>query len=247
MENKEIIIGRNPVSEYLKNIPKQSGALLFVAESAHGKIIDSIKDRARDKGVQVQLKDKKFFNRLGSSSQHQGVALEVKQGHTKQEKKRPEDLIKETAEKQGLLILLDHLTDPHNVGAIIRSAEALGCTGVIMPSANAIDITPTVVKASAGATAHIPVVKIANVARFLDLAKDQGLWIIGTTDHGSHALGELKDVKPAVLVIGSEGSGMKRLTEEKCDYLASIPLPGEVSSLNASVAAGIAIYVLLNP
>ncbi len=242
MEEKEIIFGRNPVTEYLKNIKPGTGARLLLSESAHGKIISTIRALAKEKKVAVTEKEKKFFSRFGPSSAHQGVALELS---GKREKISIEDFLKSVAEKKGVVAILDHLTDPHNVGAIIRSAEALGLDGIAMPRSDSADITGTVIKSSAGATAHLPVHRVANTVRFIDQAKDAGFWIIGTTDHGDREPGDLADIRPAVIVIGSEGTGMRQLTEDKCDYLVRIPLKGKVSSLNASVAAGILFYEIM--
>jgi len=242
MEKKEIIPGRNPVTEYLKNLKAGSGARLYISESAHGKIIDTIRSLAGTAKVPVILQEKKFFSRFGSSSTHQGVVLELS-GH--KEEISIHDFLKNTAESKGVIALLDHLTDPHNVGAIIRSAEGLGISGVVIPKSDAVGITDTVIKSSAGATAYLPVHRVPNTARFADMAKEAGFWIIGTTDHGDKSPDELKDLRPAVIVIGSEGTGMRRLTEERCDYLARIDLKGKVSSLNASVAAGILFYEIM--
>ena len=146
---------------------------------------------------------------------------------------------------KGVLVLLDQITDPHNVGAIIRTAEALGADAVVLPKAHSPEIGPTVIKASAGATAHIRIITVTNVASFLDRLKGMGYWVVGTAADGNLPLTEASTVKPAVVVIGSEGQGMRRLTEENCDYIVSIPLRGRISSLNASVAAGIVLYEIL--
>ena len=140
---------------------------------------------------------------------------------------------------------LDRISDPHNVGSIIRSAEALGASGVALSRAHSAEVTPVVVKASAGATAHLPVLTVSNVAQFLERAKARGFWIIGASGEGESSPEDVAEVRPAVLVIGSEGEGMRRLTEHKCDYMVRIPLRGTIASLNASVAAGIILYELL--
>ncbi len=139
-------------------------------------------------------------------------------------------------------MVCDQLTDPHNVGAIIRSVEALGGSGVVLQKANAPGITGTVIKSAAGATAHLPVVYVTNIARFLEDAKKKGLWVIGTAEDGETPLTGIHEYLPAVIVIGSEGEGMRRLVREKCDVITAIPLKGHVGSLNASVAAGIVVY-----
>ena len=241
MEDKELIFGRNPVLEYLRGAEHGSRMELFIANSAHGKIIDAILEQARGKKITVRHVEKDFFTQIGPSSSHQGVALKL-YGQTSGSSG---SLVEKSAKKRGVLVLLDQITDPHNAGSIIRTAEALGCDGVIMPKSHAAGITPSVVKSSAGATAHIEINQIGNVAAFLDEAKKCGFWIIGTDDSGTTELQNLGAVRPAVLIIGSENSGMRRLTAEKCDFIVRIPLAGRISSLNASVAAGIVLYEIM--
>ncbi len=241
MEDKGLIYGRNPVMEYLKNAAPGQGGEVCLSEHAHGGIINAIKTEATAKKIPVTVKSKDYFRNLGPSSKHQGVALLMPSAAMKEDP----DLLARAAEHRGVLVLLDQITDPHNAGAIIRTAEALGCSGIIMPKNNSAGITPAVIKASAGATAHIPVVTVANAAAFIENAKKAGFWVIGTSGQGDRSPEDVRHIRPALIVIGSEGAGMRRLTEEKCDYTVSIPLKGKVSSLNASVAAGIVLYELM--
>ncbi|MCP4137938.1 MAG: 23S rRNA (guanosine(2251)-2'-O)-methyltransferase RlmB [bacterium] len=246
MDKEEIIFGRNPVLEYIRNASSNKGLRLHVAQKAHGKIIETITGSARAKKIAVSIEGKDFFSRLGTSSKHQGVALSIsgsaRTGHAINEK----EMLSKVSEKKGVLVLLDQLTDPHNVGSIIRTAEALGVDGIIIPKSNSTGINATVVKASAGATAYVDILTIANVSIFLERAKEEGFWIIGTSDHGNKELSGLDKYRPAVIIIGSEGKGMRRLTEEKCDAVVRIPLKGKINSLNASVAAGIVLYAVLS-
>jgi 23S rRNA (guanosine2251-2'-O)-methyltransferase len=242
MEKKKIITGRNPVIEYLNSIEDGSGMELHLSSSAHGKIIIEIQHICRRKKVKIISEDKAFFKDVSSSSTHQGVALHIPPAKKESD---PFEVLKQVAADKGTIILLDQITDPHNLGSIIRSAEALGCGAVILPKNNSAEVNETVIKTSAGATAHIEIITIVNVAQFLDELKDLGFWIVGTSDHGTIPVTNLKDVHPACIIIGSEGKGMRRLTEEKCDYIVSIPLKGKVSSLNASVAAAIVMYEVL--
>ena len=243
MENKKIVFGRNPVHEYLREASSGAGMELHVAAGAHGKIIDDIRDLARARGIRVIDEGKDFFNSLGPSAGHQGVVLYLRGGASREMSE--DEVLEEAASSGGVIVLLDQITDPHNAGSIIRTAEALGAIAVVIPGARSAGITPTVVKSSAGATAYIPVITVSNAAAFLDRAKKAGMWVIGTSDHGTAKMSKLREMKPAVVVIGSEGSGMRRLTEEKCDMTVRIPLRGRVSSLNASVAAGIVLYEVL--
>lgn len=241
METKEII-GRNPVLEYLRSLEGREGAELFIARNAHGKIIDIITSLARSKNIHITYCEKSVLARVDSSSRHQGVMLRLRSAGAKAE---PADLLSRAAADRGVIVLLDQLTDPHNVGSIIRSAEALGAKGVVLVESHATGLTPTVVKSSAGATAYMDILSVSNVAQFLDRARDAGLWIIGASSSGETALEKLREMRPAVVVIGAEGSGMRRLTTEKCDMLVRIPLRGNIESLNASVAAGIFLYEIL--
>ena len=239
MEKKEIIIGRNPVLEYLNSAEDCSGFELRLSSAAHGKIITDIQNLCKRKNVKIVMGDRLIFKNIGSSSKHQGVVLYVpikKQVYDKTE------LLKKIADEKGIILLLDQITDPHNLGSIIRSAEAFGCGAVVLPKDSSANINETVVKTSAGATAHIEIITVVNIVRFLEDIKKLGFWIIGTSDKGSALIKDLNNIYPSCIIIGSEGRGMRRLTEEQCDYIVSIPLKGRVGSLNASVAAGIVIY-----
>ena len=243
MEKKGIITGRNPVLEYLRSSEHLSTSIA-VAESAHGKIIDEIILTANSRKVRIDRMGRDFFKDFGPSSTHQGVVLFLAPGLGSVPSSE-KTLIEATVSQRGVLVLLDQISDPHNAGAIIRTAEGLGCCGVVMSSANSVGITPTLIKSSAGATAHIPVQKITNVASFIREAKNAGLWIIGTSDKGNATLESLPEYRPALVIIGSEGGGMRRLTSEMCDVVAVIPLKGRLNSLNASVAAGIILYEIM--
>jgi 23S rRNA (guanosine2251-2'-O)-methyltransferase len=244
VEKKKLIAGRNPVYEYIRSGRAATGTV-YLSENSHGKIIDQIIDEAKRKNVKVVFCAKEEISSMYSAGNDQGVLLSVSSAKIGDVNER--ELLEETAEKKGVLVLLDQLTDPHNIGAIIRTAEALGADGVLMPKAHSPEISATIVKTSAGATAHLPVCIVPNAARFLDMAHDAGFWVIGTDGSGTTKLSELSTIRPAVVVIGSEGEGMRRLTSEKCDFVARIPLRGQVTSLNASVAAGIVLYSTLNP
>jgi 23S rRNA (guanosine2251-2'-O)-methyltransferase len=244
VENEELIFGRNPVLEYLRGAGPGDGYELYLAQTAHGKIISDITKAAEAKKITVQYKDKAFFAGLGPSARHQGVALRIP-AQMHEPGATTGLLIEQTRARKGAIVLLDRITDPHNVGSIIRTAEALGCRGIILSKSHAPGITPAVVKASAGATAHVEIHHVSNIASFLDQAKAAGLWIVGASDRGEKELGAIGDVRPCVIVIGSEDAGMRHLTLEKCDFVVRIPLSGKVSSLNASVAAGIILYQVM--
>ena len=247
MENQEIIFGRNPVIEYIKQSSTDSGAVLYVSESAHGKIISTIINYAKGKKIKVEVCSKDNLGTFVKGAKHQGVVLiPSRSSSSKVEDKTDIDtFLKTTANQNGVIVLLDQLTDPHNIGSIIRTAEALGASGIILTKAHSSGITGSVIKTSAGATAYLPVYTIANAAGLIDKAKNEGFWIIGSSDKGEINIERLKELKPSLIIIGSEGTGMRRLTQEKCDYIVSIPLKGKISSLNASVAAGIILFEAL--
>ncbi len=244
MEGEELIFGRNPVFEYLRNAKHGANLELYIARNAHGKIVDEIRQAAEEKKIAIQLRDRQFFTALGPSSRHQGVVLKASTPiHDRN--LTAGVLLSQAAQRKGVLVLLDQITDPHNVGSIIRTTEALGCAGIVLPKSHGPALTPGVVKASAGATAHIDTLFIVNIASFLDEAKAAGLWIVGTGSEGSTDIHEIGNIRPCVVVIGSEDKGLRRLTAEKCDYLVRIPLSGKISSLNASVAAGIVLFQIM--
>lgn len=245
MENKKIVFGRNPVLEYLRQVTENDSAFLYISDSAHGKIINTIRRLAAQKHVKTEFRSREELAEFEPSSKHQGVVLLLQQKLSPDHPGNIDSLLENTLKKKGVLVLLDHLTDPQNVGSIIRTIEALGGSGVIMTRFGSAEITSAVVKASAGATAHLPVHTVPNAARFIDKAKKTGFWIIGASEKGSTDIRQISDYKPAVIVIGSEGAGMRRLTQDNCDYIVSIPLKGRISSLNASVAAGIILYEVL--
>ncbi|MGQ9843022.1 MAG: 23S rRNA (guanosine(2251)-2'-O)-methyltransferase RlmB [Spirochaetota bacterium] len=239
MDN-QIVAGRKVVLEYLSTLDTWD-AVLYIAESAHGKIINIIIKNAQEKNIPVHKVAKNWFDEH-CPVHHQGVALVI--NHPIHEKK---DLLnlEAIAARKGVIVACDAITDPHNIGSIIRTTEALGGDAVILTKAHAPGITPTVIKASAGATAHIPVLHVANLARFIKEAKSKGFWIVGSSDGGSCQINKLSEYKPAVVIIGSEGSGMRHLTHTLCDIVVRIPLKGKVSSLNASVACGIVVWELM--
>ncbi len=242
-----MIYGRNPVLEYIRSSASGKNLELFINKNAHGKIITTILQEAKRKGIRISYPGKKFFTDLGSSTVHQGIALAGMEspGSRKDKGEDIETLLSRAADKKGVLLFLDQLTDPHNVGSIIRTAEALGCDGIIMTSSHSPGINPTVVKSSAGATAHIPVVTAGNTTGFIGRAKSAGFWLMGTSDRGDTDLSRAGGYRPLIIVIGNEERGMRRIVEEECDMVVAVKLRGKVSSLNASVAAGIIIHEVL--
>ncbi|MCK8816226.1 23S rRNA (guanosine(2251)-2'-O)-methyltransferase RlmB [Natroniella sulfidigena] len=232
------IEGRNPVIEALKagrRIEK-----IMILKTAQGRSIEQIEQLARQAGVHIEQVSKHDLTNLADSHAHQGVIafaealsywkLEQLISHAKEESDNP------------LLVLLDELKDPHNFGAILRSANAAGAQGVIIPSRRSVGFSPVVAKASAGAVEYLPVAQVTNLSRTIERLKEEGFWIAGADIAGEQFHYQADLTGSLGLVIGSEGSGLRRLVKEKCDFLVRLPMEGQVDSLNASVAAGILLY-----
>ena len=191
----------------------------------------------------VQEVDRRRLDELSlTNGAHQGVIAFV----TPYSYVEIEDILARASEKDEppFVIVLDEITDPHNLGSIIRTAESCGAHGIIIPKRRAVGLTPTVIKASAGAVEFIPIAKVTNISSTLESLKKHGLWVVGADMDGE--LYTSKDLTgPIALVIGSEGKGLGRLVKEKCDFLVRIPQKGKISSLNASVAAGVLMYEIV--
>jgi 23S rRNA (guanosine2251-2'-O)-methyltransferase len=235
VENR--VEGKNPVLEVLRS--GRTVEKLLVARGITEGVIREIIGRAREKGVVIQEVDRQRLDEISDFGVHQGVIAYV----TPYSYVEVDEIIKH-ARKKGedpFLIILDEVTDPHNLGAIIRTAECCGAHGVIIPKRRSVGLTPAVIKASTGAVEYMPIAKVSNLARLLDDLKAQGIWIAGADLEGANYT-QQDLTGPLALVIGSEGQGIRRLNKEKCDFLVSIPLKGRIESLNASVAAGILMY-----
>jgi 23S rRNA (guanosine2251-2'-O)-methyltransferase len=198
---------------------------------------------ARDAGTVVVQADRRRLDEMSVTGAHQGViaAAAVKEYCT------VEDILN-TARERGeepFIVICDEISDPNNMGAIIRSAEGAGAHGVIIPKRRSAGLTATVDKASAGAAEHIPVARVANMAAALRELKEKGLWIYGTAADGASPLWETDLTGPLCLVIGSEGDGMSRVVSEQCDFRVAIPMRGKIGSLNASISAAVVMYEVL--
>lgn len=234
-DDNNIICGRNPVLEALK-----SGAPLdTVYISGEGGILGKIRSMAKDSGAVVKNADTRKLDQLTGGKSHQGV---VAIGSCA-EYVSVEDILEVSKKKgtQPFIIICDEIEDPHNLGAIIRTAETAGADGVIIPKRRSASLNSTVFKTSAGAASWLPVARVSNLASAIDTLKENGVWIYGTDASGENYDGV--DLCGSIgLVIGSEGFGMGRLIKEKCDFLLKLPMYGKITSLNASVAAGIFMY-----
>ena len=234
---KDKIAGRNPVLEALKS-GREIDKIFIKKGQPDGSLRPLVK-KARDRGIIISEVDKKKLDELSGGENHQGVVAFV----SEIKYKTIDDILK-TAEDRGespFVIILDRITDPHNIGAIIRTAECAGAHGVIIPKRASAPINEIVAKTSAGAVEYANICKVTNLASAIDTLKEKGLWITGA-DMNGESMYDIDFTGGVGLVIGSEGEGISRLVREKCDFIASIPMKGEVSSLNASVAAGILMY-----
>jgi 23S rRNA (guanosine2251-2'-O)-methyltransferase len=186
--------------------------------------------------------DRRALDRIADTDRHQNVAAEV----LDYDYAEVDDLLQAARARNEppLLLLLDQLQDPQNLGTLIRTADAVGAHGVVLPRHRAVGVTPAVERASAGAIQHLPVAEVTNLNRAVDDLKQQGLWILGLDAEGQHELSNVDPAMPLALVVGSEGKGISRLLREKCDFLVRLPMRGHVGSLNAAVAGSIVLYDL---
>lgn len=241
MQYEEYTIeGRNAVLEAFragKTIDK-----LFVQDGCHDGIVNSITREARKHDTIINYVAKERLDQMSVTGKHQGVIAQA----AAYEYADMEEIFAK-AEEQGeppFIFLLDEIEDPHNLGAIIRTANLAGAHGVIIPKRRAAGLTATVVKASAGALNYTPVVKVTNLVQTIEELKKRGIWFV-CADMGGETMYRLNLTGPIGLVIGNEGEGVSRLVREKCDYMASIPMKGNIDSLNASVAAGVLAYEIV--
>ncbi|GAB4273073.1 23S rRNA (guanosine(2251)-2'-O)-methyltransferase RlmB [Thermincola ferriacetica] len=234
----DIIYGRNPVIEALKAERPINKILLQHGTTRAGDILNL----ARQRKITVQEADKRSLDKLVQGN-HQGViALVAMKAYAD-----IDDILK-TAQEKGedpFILLLDELEDPHNLGAIIRTADAVGIHGVVIPRRRAVGITPAVVKASAGAVEYVSVCRVTNLAQTIEYLKEKGCWVVGADAAAPQNLWQADLQGPLALVIGSEGKGISRLVREKCDFLVRLPMQGKIGSLNASVAAAVLCYEVL--
>ena len=235
---EDVLIGRNAVAEALK--AGRTINKLMVAEGDREGSIGEILALAKERGVITQFVDRSKIESVAGGLRHQGVMAYVAPVAYAE----LEDILK-AAEEKGeapFLLLLDELEDPHNLGALLRTADATGVHGVLIPKRRSVPLTATVAKTSAGAIEYVPVARIGNIAQTLKKLKDKGFWVAGADMDGSQNYNEADLTGPLVLVVGSEGKGMSRLTKEACDFIVKMPMVGKINSLNASVAGSILMY-----
>lgn len=234
---EEMIIGKNPILTALR--AGRSIHKIMVSDQLQAQAANDIQSAAKKTKAVIQRVPRKKLDQL-STGKHQGVIAFV----SAYEYQTIDNILERAREKAELpfVLLLDELEDPHNLGAILRTADASGAHGVIIPKHRAVGLTETVAKASAGAIEHVPVARVTNIAQTIDTLKDEQIWVVGTDETGTEDYRTLDGHTALALVIGNEGKGISRLVKDKCDWLVQLPMTGSISSLNASVAAGLLMY-----
>jgi len=236
--SNEFIVGRKPVIEALK-----AGTFIekiYILHGSHGESVELIRKLARQRNVLCAESDKDMFNAIPNESLAQGVMARV----GLKQYVEIENILSAVASKNEspFLLVFDEIEDPHNLGALIRSAVCFGVHGGIIPKHHSASINPTVVKTSAGASEHFLIAKVTNIVSTLDNLKSKGVWIIGADAKGEKSIEEIDFTMPLAIVIGNEGKGIRRLVKEQCDFLVRIPMAASFDSLNASVAGALLMY-----
>ena len=239
-ETQDKIEGRNPVMEALR-AGREIDKILVKKGKPEGSVIPIIK-KAKALGIVVQEVEKQKLDSISESDNHQGVIAYA----AVHEYATVADILNRAKEKgeAPFVLICDKITDPHNLGSILRTANCVGAHGIIIPKRNSVGLNSTVAKTSAGAMEYTPVAKVTNIARTIDELKEQGIWIAGAQMDGEEMY-KANLTGSTGIVIGSEGEGISRLVSEKCDFHVSIPMCGEINSLNASVAASVLMYEVL--
>ena len=235
------IEGRNAVTELLKS-DKTVNKLMVQKGERQGSINEIIK-LAKNKKIIITEVDKNKLDQLSETKQHQGVIAFV----SPIEYKELDDIFELAKERNEapFILIADEIEDPHNLGALIRSAECAGCHGVIIPKRRAVAVTEVVAKTSVGATEYVPIVRVNNINETIRELKDRGVWIVGTDGSAKVTYYDQDMTGSIAIIIGSEGRGMNKLTMENCDFLVKIPMMGKITSLNASVSGGIVLFEAL--
>jgi 23S rRNA (guanosine2251-2'-O)-methyltransferase len=233
------LFGLHSVQAALSYSPKKI-TKAWVDSGRQDKRLTQLVDELADLEIETEKTDRKKLDRFAEGNNHQGIVIEVELPAelSEQDLKTAVENLTETA----FFLVLDNVQDPHNLGACLRTADATGVHGVIITKDNSTGITPTVCKVASGAAETVPVYKVTNLARTLRWLKEQNIWVLGAAGETSQSLYQTDLTVPLALVIGAEGSGLRRLTKEQCDSLLFIPMQGQVESLNLSVATGVLLY-----
>lgn len=232
---ENILAGRNPVKEALRS-GRPVDRVLF-AQGEKSASLGEIISLAREKGVPVQAVDRARLDSLSGDVRHQGVMAYI----AAREYADLGDML-ERAGESPFILLLDEINDPHNLGAILRTAEAAGVDGVVIPRRRSVSLTPVVARSSAGAVEYVPVARVANMVQTIEALKEKGIWVVGADAGARHLYWDASLDGPLALVIGGEDKGLGRLVKESCDFTVRLPMVGKIGSLNASVAAALLVY-----
>jgi 23S rRNA (guanosine2251-2'-O)-methyltransferase len=242
MSETSVIFGLHAVRTLLQQRPERA-ALLLVQKGRDDARMQELVQLAQAKSIKTEWRDQKELDRLSGSERHQGACLQIRSVGVLGEGAL-DDLL-DASTTAPLLLVLDGVQDPHNLGACMRTADAAGVAAVIVPKDRAAGLSATVRKVASGAAESVPLIQVTNLARTLRWLKERDIWIVGTDDQAEQTLYGAKLSGPLAIVLGAEGTGMRRLTREACDVLVSIPMHGIVESLNVSVATGVLLYEAL--
>jgi len=234
-----MIYGIHAVQALLERDP-QRFLEVFVMKGREDRRLMPLIAELEQMGIVIQVANRQWLDEKVEGAVHQGIIARVREGRQYQENDLPALL--ENLEQPPFLLILDGVTDPHNLGACLRSADAAGVHAVIVPRDRSAQLNATAKKVACGAAETVPLIRVTNLARTMRFLQDQNVWIVGTAGEADHNLYQSKMTGPMALVMGAEGDGMRRLTREHCDELISIPMAGSVSSLNVSVATGICLF-----
>ncbi|HEY1464890.1 MAG TPA: 23S rRNA (guanosine(2251)-2'-O)-methyltransferase RlmB [Terriglobales bacterium] len=231
------LYGINTVAEALKARGRVF-EWVGVAKERHDIRLQKVIEECRKIGIAVRFLPRPELDRMAGNNSHQGIVAVT----SSKQYSDLDDLISAKRGEHSLIIVLDGVEDPHNLGAILRTADAAGANGVVIPDRRAAGVTGTVAKTSAGATEHLPIAKVTNIARTVEELKEKDFWSVGLDERGGQSYDSVDYKMNCAIVLGAEGKGLHDLVKKKCDFLVSIPMLGQVPSLNVSVAAGIVLY-----
>ncbi len=232
-----VIYGINAVAEALKSRGR-AFEYVAVARERHDQRVQRIIAECKSNGIAVRSTPRVDLDRLAATQSHQGVVAVT----SEKEYVGAEDLLAQRRGERAFIVVLDGVEDPHNLGAIIRTADGAGVDGIVIPERRAVGVTGTVAKASAGATEHLPVARVTNISRTIDELKRNNVWTIGLDERGEQSYDEVDYTSDCAIVLGAEGRGLHEHVREHCDFVVHIPMLGQVPSLNVSVAAGVVMY-----
>ncbi|MCK9273544.1 MAG: 23S rRNA (guanosine(2251)-2'-O)-methyltransferase RlmB [Syntrophales bacterium] len=242
MISMQTIYGIHPVLESLKSGGKGIERLIL-AHGKKGEAVKEILNLAAQKHIAIEYKDRSYIDKIVPTKRHQGIVCFCKEFKYRSFYKIIEDVT--SSEKGGFILILDSVMDPQNLGSLIRSGHCFGANAVVIPKNRAASVTPAVVKASAGCAEYISVSQVTNIATTLDLLKREGFWIYGTDVKEGKNIAQFDFSGRIGVVLGGEGSGLRPLVRQKCDFMISIPMEGKIDSLNVSVAGGILLYEIM--